>query len=126
MAEEQAALEEERLSTLQRAKLRAALEEERLATLQRAKLRAALEEERLATLQREKLRAALEEERLAALQRAKQLEERLAALGQDGSTSSKEREGEDSDIECLGEHAKEIDYHGTNTEWHPLQKKLIR
>ena len=75
-------------------------------------------------------RAALEEERLATLQRAKLLEERLAALGQDGSTSSgeksKEREGEDSDVECLGEHTKEINYHGINTEWHPLQKKLIR
>ena len=74
-------------------------------------------------------RAALEEERLATLQRAKLLEERLAALGQDGSSSgekSKEREGEDSDIECLGEHTKEINYHGINTEWHPLQKKLIR
>ena len=75
-------------------------------------------------------RAALEEERLATLQRAKLLEERLAALGQDGSTlsgeKSKEREGEDSDVECLGEHTKEINYHGINTEWHPLQKKLIR
>ena len=75
-------------------------------------------------------RAALEEERLATLQRAKLLEERLAALGQDGSMSSgeksKEREGEDSDVECLGEHTKEINYHGINTEWHPLQKKLIR
>ena len=75
-------------------------------------------------------RAALEEERLATLQRAKLLEERLAALGQDGSTSSgeksKEREGEDSDVECLGEHTKEMNYHGINTEWHPLQNKLIR
>ena len=61
-------------------------------------------------------RAALEEERLATLQRAKLLEERLAALGQDGSTSSgeksKEREGEDSDVECLGEHTKEINVKG--------------
>lgn len=74
-------------------------------------------------------RAALEEERLATLQRAKLLEERLAALGQGGSLSgekSKDGEGEDSDIECLGEHAKEINYHGTNAEWHPLQSRLIR
>ena len=74
-------------------------------------------------------RAALEEERLATLQRAKLLEERLAALGRGGPSSgekSKDGEGEDSDIECLGEHAKEINYHGTNTEWHPLQNQLIR
>ena len=69
-------------------------------------------------------RAALEEERLATLQRAKLLEERLALLGESGSGGNQEQE--DSDIECLGEHATEINYHGTNSEWHPLQNKLIR
>ena len=73
--------------------------------------------------------AALEEEHLAALQRAKEIKEKLTALGQGGSSTgekSKDGEGEDSDIECLGEQAKEINYHGTNSEWHPLQEKLIR
>ena len=73
------------------------------------------------------VRAALEEERLAKLLEAKLIEEKLAALGQSGSSSGeKGKDGEDSDIECLGEHAKEINYHGTNSEWHPLQNKLIR
>ena len=85
-------------------------------------IRKAQERKRLA-----EQRAALEEEHLASLQRAKLLEDKLAALGQGGSSSGeKSKEGEDSDIECLGEHAKEINYHGTNSEWHPLQKKLIR
>ena len=65
-------------------------------------------------------RAALEEERLATLQRAKLLEERLALLG------GGNQEEEDSDIECLGEQATEFNFHGTSTEWHPLQKHLIR
>ena len=79
-------------------------------------------------------RAALAEEHLATLQRAKLLQERLAVLGQGGSGGSaggeknKCGEGNDSesDIEILGERAKEIVYHGTNPEWHPLQDKLIR
>ena len=77
-------------------------------------------------------RAALAEEHLATLQRAKLLEERLAVLGQGGSGGSaggeknKCGEGNDSDIEILGERAREINYHGTNPEWHPLQDKLIR
>ena len=69
-------------------------------------------------------RAALEEERLATLKRAKLLEERLALLGAPGSDGNQEQE--DSDIECLGEQATELDFHGTSTEWHPLQKHLIR
>ena len=69
-------------------------------------------------------RAALEEERLATLQRAKLLEERLALLGASGSGGNQEQD--DSDIECLGEQATEFDFHGTSTEWHPLQKHLIR
>ena len=73
------------------------------------------------------VRAALEEERLAKLLEAKLIEDKLAALGQGGSSSGeKSKDGEDSDIECLGEHATEINYHGTNSEWHPLQNKLIR
>ena len=69
-------------------------------------------------------RAALEEERLATLKRAKLLEERLALLGASGSDGNQEQE--DSDIECLGEQATEFNFHGTSTEWHPLQKHLIR
>ena len=74
-------------------------------------------------------RAALAEEHLATLQRAKLLQERIAVLGQGGSAGGEKNkcgEGNDSDIEILGERARKINYHGTNPEWHPLQDKLIR